>query len=47
MREPYKARFGQAISGFFMPLLKKIIAYYVHTMDFFFLQIQIFAHGLA
>lgn len=23
LKQPYKARFGQAISGFFMPLLKK------------------------
>ena len=47
LKQPYKARFGQAISGFFMPLLKKIIADSVPTMQFFFLQIQIFVHGLA
>ena len=32
MQESYKARFGQAIPGFFMLFTSKIITYYVHTI---------------
>ncbi len=32
MQESYKARFGQAISGFFVLFPKKIITYCVHTI---------------